>query len=324
MIEHAWLVSLARLLKSLVQHLWGTTRVRDGSRVVLVGPGDTEEDRPEILVIGLGGGDQLSFLQLHLGVMNKGLAPARNLAISISLPKRLLADFPMRRSDPESSASFFRTDEDEFNVTLHFHLPTLRIDEAVAVPLSLRISRDDWITVKAGGHQVRQGDFFSVDYRAEVPLNLIALNVRMVALADNIRAADRSWEIWLTPAKSWNDLKTLSIILIAIQRIWKRSVGAFVLPILGSAVLMPRWRSRFQKVALIYLKSNELARLGEIGQLFRVKPGTEFLSGQYYRSVAANPSSIGEFLRWATRIRRERPAYYARGANAPHRRRRRE
>jgi hypothetical protein len=164
MIELSWLGWIIKPLKWLVQHVWKTMRVKDGSNVLLGGMGDSDQGLPEILFIGLKGTEQSCLLQLPLFVKNDGLAPVRNLAVAILLPKHLASDLPVAPSDPTTSGSFFRTESGRFDLMLNFHLPTLRIDEGIELPITLRLTPRDWTTVRAGGPQRRKAGIVRVDY----------------------------------------------------------------------------------------------------------------------------------------------------------------
>lgn len=310
MIDFPVLAWITRPLLWFFRFVWSTLRIKDGSFVSLGGIGDTEDSRPEFLYLGLQGTEITCLVHLYIAVKNEGRAPIRNLSVRVQLPRNLTADLNLERANAVSYDVFYTTRIGRRSVVLNFET-SLRIDEGALFPILLRIRPSDWIEARAGGHRNREGNLMLADYRLATPVRVAALRIRVSAQADNMRSSSRAWDVWLTPAESWEQLENHTSALGAIQRIWNLDSKAFIFPFRGSLVFMPPWRGRYQPGALVHLSSDHYARNPELARVFEITPSAEFIPAQVYRSLVANPGEEGiEFRNWVRSVRQARPDYY--------------
>ena len=294
----------------LVRFIWSKLRIKDGSFVSLHCIGDTQENRPEFLYLGLKETEITCLVRLYIALKNEGRAPIRNLAVRVQLPSKLAAEVKMERANPDGADAFYLTKADRRSVVLNFET-SLRIDEGALFPILLRIQPSDWIEVRAGGPQERKGNLALTDYRVATSVRVAALRMKVSAQADNIRASGREWDVWLTPAESWAELENNTSALAAIQRIWSIGSKAFIFPFLGSAVFVPSFRGRYQLGALVHMSSDEYTREPEFARFFDLSDSEEFVPAQIYRSIVANPGEDKTaFRKWVRSIRQAKPDYY--------------
>jgi hypothetical protein len=307
MVEIPILKWIAKPLWAGVRVIWDRLRIKDGTLVSLTTCAEGK-GVPEALFIGLAGSDQTCLLQIPLIVTNLGRVPVRNLAIRVQLPKALTPDSLPLAPHPTIKESYHRVESDTLTIQDEYRLSDLRIGEAIALPILLRVRSTDWITVKLGGAESPPG-FTKFGTRAST--RLVGLRLIMAAYADNARAVVRNLDVWITPAESIADLQQKTKPLAEVQYIWRYGASAFRFPLIGSLVFYPRLPWRDQMVSVIHVASDHVVREPEVARLFDLALADGFVPVRLGRHILANPGpNKAKFKKWLKGIYETRPRFY--------------
>ena len=311
MILFALLTWLLRPLLWIGRQFWDTFRIKDGSTVVLNGPGDSSDCRPELLCVGIDHFKGTCIIQIPFTIANSGRAAVSNLALRIQLPKRLTLDVPAHAVGPLTGVVAYSVDSGPYYALQSFEVPSLRIDESVTFPVLLRIRDADWIEVEAGEPREKTGNITLINYLVKTPVRIALLKIRITAHADNIRARRREWDLLLTPAGSLDSLAQKTHVCVGVYRIWSSAKKLFRFPVIGSTVFAPILKREFQQAALIHARAKEWVVRPEVGPFFDIGRSDEILPAEFSRRLLANPGKDAtKFRDWLRRIQEARPPYY--------------
>lgn len=305
---------LIRPVVHVCTRIWKTVRIENGSQVTLHMIGDRQGFDPRILCIGLSNVGSVCFVHLRLIVANTGLAAVRNLAVRVNLPRSLTPSIDMPQVRLPTGESTFTVAMDPDTNQRTFHLPSLRIDETAVLPLVLRIAPSDWLSVPVGPEGTRRGDLsLSPIGRPQELIKLVILSVAVTAHADNIRASQRRFELWFSPASTEAEIKAHFRRLATVAQIWRHRYRAFLLPAIGPFVWMPSFPRAwfFDRAAVLNLVSTKAVAKPEPGRWFDLDREFEFVPAEVYRHLVANPGSKrGLFRQWVEDVYALRPKYF--------------